>query len=185
MTVSAPGSSSIAMGSSFAGFLQRELPQLKWASLFRALRMLELGGEVVAGHFVTGVVGLQFASHQTIRRLREGLGEDRIWWVNAVDPASPCALGLELPTWPLPRRVPGNHLVFHGRRSRCGLRAARRRTDDSSGPGSSRSSVLSRVHGRVVDSHRSTGETDRSRDRSTANRRVRAGIAPSSESSST
>ncbi len=99
----------------FRGLLQRELPQLKWGSLFRALRMLELGGEVVAGHFVTGVVGLQFASHQTIRRLREGLGEDRIWWVNAVDPASPCGLGLELSTWPLPRRVPGNHLVFHGR----------------------------------------------------------------------
>jgi len=99
----------------FRGLLQRELPQLKWGSLFRALRMLELGGEVVAGHFVTGAVGLQFASHQTIRRLREGLGEDRIWWVNAVDPASPCALGLELSTWQLPRRVPGNHLVFHGR----------------------------------------------------------------------
>jgi len=76
--------------------------------------MLELGGEVVAGHFVDGVNGLQFASHETIRRLREGLAEDRIWWVNAVDPASPCSIGLEIADWPLPRRVPGNHLVFHG-----------------------------------------------------------------------
>ncbi len=99
----------------FRELLQRELPQLRWGSIFRALRMLELGGEVVAGHFVSGVSGLQFAGHQTIRRLREGLGEDRIWWVNAVDPASPCALGLDLPDWTLPRRVPGNHLVFHGR----------------------------------------------------------------------
>jgi len=99
----------------FRGLLQREQPQLKWGSLFRALRMLELGGEVVAGHFIDGVIGLQFATHQTIRRLRDGLGEDRIWWINAVDPASPCALGLDIPDWPLPRRVPGNHLVFHGR----------------------------------------------------------------------
>ncbi len=95
--------------------MQRELPDLKWGSLFRALRMLELGGEVVAGHFVDGVIGLQFATHQTIRRLRDGLGEDRIWWINALDPTSPCSLGLDLPDWPLPRRVPGNHLVFHGR----------------------------------------------------------------------
>jgi len=100
----------------FRGLLQRELPRLKWGSLFRALRMLELGGEVAAGHFIDGVNGLQFATHQTIRRLRDGLGEDRIWWINAVDPASPCALGLEIPDWPLPRRVPGNHLVFHGQR---------------------------------------------------------------------
>jgi ATP-dependent Lhr-like helicase len=99
----------------FRGLLQRELPRLKWGSLFRALRMMELGGEVVAGHFIDGVIGLQFATHQTIRRLRDGLGEDRIWWINAVDPASPCALSLDLPDWHLPRRVPGNHLVFHGR----------------------------------------------------------------------
>jgi ATP-dependent Lhr-like helicase len=99
----------------FRALLQRELPTLKWGSLFRALRMLELSGEVVAGHFVSGVVGLQFATHETIRRLRDGLGEDRIWWVNAIDPASPCSLGLDLPEWTLPRRVPGNHLVFHGR----------------------------------------------------------------------
>ncbi len=99
----------------FRGLLQRELPGLKWGPLFRALRMLELGGEVVAGHFVDGVISLQFASHETVRRLREGLGEDRIWWINAVDPASPCSLGVDFPDWPLPRRVPGNHLVFHGR----------------------------------------------------------------------
>jgi len=98
----------------FRTLLARELPALRWGPLFRALRMLELGGEVVAGHFVDGVNGLQFAGHDTIRRLREGLDENRIWWVNAVDPASPCSLGLDAAGWPLPRRVPGNHLVFHG-----------------------------------------------------------------------
>jgi len=100
----------------FRTLLERELPALKWGRLFRALRILELGGEVVAGHFIEGAPGLQFATHQTIRRLRDGLVEDRIWWISAVDPASPCSLGLPLDDWQLPRRIPGNHLVFHGRR---------------------------------------------------------------------
>jgi len=98
----------------FRALLQRELPSLRWGSLFRALRILELGGEVVAGHFVSGLTGLQFATHRTIQRLRDGLDEERIWWISAIDPASPCSLGLEVSDWSLPRRVPSNHLVFHG-----------------------------------------------------------------------
>ena len=36
----------------------------------------------------------------------------RPWWVNAVDPASPCGLGLD---WPgLPRRMANNWLAFEG-----------------------------------------------------------------------
>ncbi len=100
----------------FRSLLQRELPLLKWGSIFRALRMLELSGEIVAGHFIDGVQGLQFATHDCIRRLRQGLDEDRVWWVNAMDPASPCSLDLDLPDWDLPRRIAGNHLVFHGRK---------------------------------------------------------------------
>jgi ATP-dependent Lhr-like helicase len=100
----------------FRRLLERERPALRWGPLFRALRMLELGGEIVAGRFIDGVDGLQFATHETIHRLRDGLDEDRIWWLNAVDPASVCSLGIEIEGWPLPRRVPSNHLVFHGRR---------------------------------------------------------------------
>jgi ATP-dependent Lhr-like helicase len=100
----------------FRDLLDREPPELRWSRLFRALRLLELGGEIVAGRFVNGVDGLQFASHEVVRRLRDGLDEDRVWWVNAVDPASPCGLGLDGAGWDLPRRVPGNHLVFRGRR---------------------------------------------------------------------
>jgi len=69
----------------------------------------------VAGQFFTGVAGLQFASHDALRRLSEGAPEDRVWWVNAADPASPCGLGLDA-LGELPRRLPGNHLVFHGHR---------------------------------------------------------------------
>jgi len=99
----------------FRSLLERELPDLRWSSLFRAFRLLELGGEVVAGHFIDGIDGLQFASHPVVRRLRDGLDEGRVWWINAVDPGSPCGLGLALDDWPLPRRVAGNHMTFHGR----------------------------------------------------------------------
>jgi ATP-dependent Lhr-like helicase len=99
----------------FRSLLEREIPGLRWAALFRTLRVLELSGEIVSGHFFDGVPGLQFASHEAVRRLRDGLDEDRVWWVNATDPASPASLGLEFADWVLPRRVPGNHLVFHGR----------------------------------------------------------------------
>jgi ATP-dependent Lhr-like helicase len=98
----------------FRALLERESPGLRWRSLFRALRVLELGGEIVAGHFIDGVAGLQFASHETIRRIRDGLDEGRVWWLNAVDPASPCSLGVDVDDWQLPHRIPGNHLVFHG-----------------------------------------------------------------------
>ncbi len=98
----------------FRELLGRELPELRWGAIFRALRLLELGGEIVAGHFVDGVVGLQFATHATVNRLRDGLDSDRVWWLCAADPASPCSIGLEIDDWELPHRLPGNHLVFHG-----------------------------------------------------------------------
>jgi ATP-dependent helicase Lhr and Lhr-like helicase len=96
----------------FRELLQRELPALRWAGLFRTLRLMELSGEVVAGQFFTGIAGLQFLSHAALRRLQQGLPEDRVVWMSAVDPASPCGLGL---LDGLPRRVASNHLVFHGR----------------------------------------------------------------------
>jgi ATP-dependent Lhr-like helicase len=101
----------------FRELTEHELPALAWGRLFRALRLLELAGEVLAGQFFEGISGLQFASPEALRRLREGLPEDRVWWIHAADPASPCGLGLEgLPE--LPRRVGTSHLVFHGTRLR-------------------------------------------------------------------
>lgn len=98
----------------FRELLEHELPPLRWGRVFRALRLLELGGEIVAGHFFEGVPGLQFASHEAIRRLAEPLPADRTYFVHACDPASPCGLGLPgLP--PLPRRAAGHWTVFRGR----------------------------------------------------------------------
>jgi len=98
----------------FRELLDRELAPLRWSAVFRALRMLELAGEAVAGRFFDGVHGLQFLSHAAMRRLETGLPEDRIWWLSAVDPASPCGLGIEGLDSALPRRAIGNHVVFHG-----------------------------------------------------------------------
>jgi ATP-dependent Lhr-like helicase len=77
---------------------------------------MELSGEVLAGQFFAGIPGLQFASPAAYRRLREGLPEDLVYWMNAVDPASPCGLALDALRGELPRRVPSSHVVFHGSR---------------------------------------------------------------------
>jgi len=99
----------------FRQLLARELPALSWSRLFRSLRLMELSGEVLGGRFFQGVPGLQFASHAGFRTLSEGLRDDAVWWLCAIDPASPCGLGLdELPE--LPPRGPSTHLVYHGHR---------------------------------------------------------------------
>lgn len=98
----------------FRELLAQESTAFSWARLARALRVLELSGEIVSGHFFTGVSGLQFATPDAVRRLRAGLAERAIWWVNGLDPASPCGLGLPGLKGALPRRVAGSHLVYRG-----------------------------------------------------------------------
>ena len=98
----------------FRELLARELPALRWGHLFRTLRIMELSGEVLAGHFFSGISGLQFISPAAYRLLREGLPSDRIFWMGALDPASPCGLALEELKGRLPPRRVGNHLVYHG-----------------------------------------------------------------------
>jgi ATP-dependent Lhr-like helicase len=100
----------------FRELVEREPPGLGWRELFRSLRMLELAGEVVAGRFFEGVPGLQFVSKAGLRLLQDGLPADRVWWLNAADPASPCGLGPLTAGMDLPRRIPTNHVVFHGSR---------------------------------------------------------------------
>jgi len=98
----------------FRELLEHELPNLRWAKLFRALRLLELSGEIISGHFFEGVPGIQFATHEAIRRLVEPLPSERIYFVNACDPASVCGLGLGALSAQLPRRVSSNWMVFRG-----------------------------------------------------------------------
>jgi len=98
----------------FRELLLRELPALQWRQVFRALRLMELSGEVAAGAFFEGVPGPQFASPAAVRRLRRELPEDAVWWVSALDPAAPSGLALEGFRGLFPRRAAGSHLVFQG-----------------------------------------------------------------------
>ncbi|MCP4200441.1 MAG: DEAD/DEAH box helicase [bacterium] len=100
----------------FRELLARETAAFSWSGLFRTLRLMELSGEIVAGHFFEGIAGLQFAAHDAVRLLRDGLPADAVYWMNAADPASPAGLGLEDLKGTLPARIPSNHLVFHGSR---------------------------------------------------------------------
>jgi ATP-dependent Lhr-like helicase len=96
----------------FRELLEHELPALRWPRLFRALRLLELSGEIVSGHFFTGVPGLQFASHEALRALEAARPDGRVYMINACDPASLCGTGLPLAS--LPRRIAGHFMVYVG-----------------------------------------------------------------------
>ena len=98
----------------FRELLQREWPGLRWSSVFRALRIMELSGEVMAGIFFNGVPGPQFISHRAFRRLQRKLPADIVYWINATDPASLCGIQLDSIRGILPARVATTHLVYRG-----------------------------------------------------------------------
>jgi ATP-dependent Lhr-like helicase len=100
----------------FRELLQKEFPSLRWQSIFRALRIMELSGEVMAGIFFHGIPGLQFTSQRAFRRLQRGLPEDAVYWVNATDPASLCGAQLDSIRGMLPARLTCSHLVYRGKR---------------------------------------------------------------------
>jgi ATP-dependent Lhr-like helicase len=98
----------------FRELLQRELPPLRWASVFRSLRIMELSGEVMAGVFFHGIPGPQFISHQAFRSLQQKLPADAVYWINAADPASLCGIQLDSLRGILPSRMESTHLVYRG-----------------------------------------------------------------------
>ncbi len=100
----------------FRELLTQELPELRWGKIFRSLRIMELSGEILAGHFFQGIHGLQFISRAAFRELQQKQTEDVIYWMNATDPASLCGLKIEGLNLELPRRIPTNYLVFHGKK---------------------------------------------------------------------
>jgi ATP-dependent helicase Lhr and Lhr-like helicase len=100
----------------FRELIAFELPVLQWSAVFRALRLMELSGEILSGYFFEGIGGIQFISHEAFRFLNQGLSEDSIYWLNATDPASMCGIKLESTKHSLPSRIPTTHLVFHGKK---------------------------------------------------------------------
>jgi len=98
----------------FRELLDREHKKFRWGELFRTLRIMELSGEVLSGYFFEGIPGPQFISHEAYRELNTPLPEDEVFWLNARDPASLCGIGIDIIKEELPRRLPSNHIVYHG-----------------------------------------------------------------------
>jgi ATP-dependent Lhr-like helicase len=67
----------------FKELLQNESPPFRWSSVFRALRLMELSGEVMTGYFFEGIPGPQFISHEAFRMLGKKLPEDAVYWMSA------------------------------------------------------------------------------------------------------
>lgn len=98
----------------FREMLSTELPLLKWSNIFKSLRIMELSGEILSGHFFKDIQGIQFISHKAFRNLNEKLPENAIFWINAADPISMCGIGPESIKKQLPARRITTHLVYHG-----------------------------------------------------------------------
>jgi ATP-dependent Lhr-like helicase len=98
----------------FKELLRNELPPFRWSSVFRALRLMELSGEVLTGYFFHGIPGPQFISHEAFRALQRISGEDSVYWISATDPASLCGVPLPPLKGRFPRRLAGTHLVYRG-----------------------------------------------------------------------
>jgi ATP-dependent Lhr-like helicase len=100
----------------FRELLERESPLFRWGKIFRALRLMELSGEILSGYFFKDIPGPQFISLRAFQMLQGKLPEKRVYWVNATDPASLCGVQIKSIKGELPKRIPGNHLVYHGTR---------------------------------------------------------------------
>jgi ATP-dependent Lhr-like helicase len=98
----------------FRELLVNELPMLQWNKVFKALRLMELSGEIISGYFFEGIPGVQFISPEAFSFLNEPLPQEAVYWLNATDPASLCGLKLEALKGRLPSRVPSTHLVYQG-----------------------------------------------------------------------
>jgi len=94
--------------------LAKEPKGYQWRDVFKALRIMELSGELHSGVFFDGIPGLQFASHDAFRSLKRERKGAPIFWMNAVDPASVCGLGLDSFKGVLPKRTASTRIAFRG-----------------------------------------------------------------------
>jgi ATP-dependent Lhr-like helicase len=100
----------------FREILANELPILKWSKIFPVLRLMELSGELLSGHFFKGLPGLQFCTPQALNLLKKRLPQEAVYWMNATDPASLCGIDIHILKNKLPPRLPTTHLVFQGQK---------------------------------------------------------------------
>lgn len=82
----------------------------RWRDAFRALRVMELAGEVLSGQFFEQLSTPQFVTSRSLATLQTAGFYTDTFWVNATDPVAPTGLGLN---WPqLPHRRASNYLAF-------------------------------------------------------------------------
>ena len=98
----------------FRELLSIEAPHFQWPKLFKTLCIMELSGEIIAGHFFEEIPGIQFISASALQILKRGLPEDSVYRVNAIDPASLCSVPIPALSRKFPRRLISTHLFYHG-----------------------------------------------------------------------
>lgn len=100
----------------FRELCERESDAFIWRTIFRTLRLMELSGEVVSGHFFQGIPGPQYMTPTALRFFQEPITKEnnQVFFLNATDPVSPSGLGLGIHGDQLPRRIPSNYLVYDG-----------------------------------------------------------------------
>lgn len=82
----------------------------RWRDAFRALRIMELSGEVISGQYFKELATPQFIAPHALSQLMTQKSEQQNFWISALDPVAPCGLGLP---WPdLVQRRAGNYLSF-------------------------------------------------------------------------
>ena len=99
--------------------LEHEGPSFSWSKLLPAMRRMELAGEIIAGRFFNNINSLQFAPAGIARELEEAEAEQGIYWMNAIDPVSPCGVPnltslFEKSSIKLPARLPSSRICFKG-----------------------------------------------------------------------
>ncbi len=95
----------------FRELCERESSTFDWRTIFRTLRLMELSGEVVSGHFFKGIPGPQYMTPTALRCFQEP-ERKRVFFICATDPVSPSGLGLGIHGDHLPRRIASNYLVY-------------------------------------------------------------------------
>lgn len=101
----------------FRELLQNETVRFRGTGIFRALRLMELSGEISGGRFVEGLSGWQFASSEAVRLLSQMQGESaaskrQVWWCNACDPVSACGKTFAGFQDKLPARIASNWMLY-------------------------------------------------------------------------
>lgn len=98
----------------FRELTKKEASHLRWGEIFPVLRRMELSGEIYAGYFFEQISGPQFISKEGFRILQKAGKKNRIFWMNAMDPASLCGKGISCFRHLLPQANRGTHLAFQG-----------------------------------------------------------------------